>query len=36
MITDIAFEYHSHISTTFELTLNLPIILTPAGRRDQY
>jgi len=28
MYTDIDFRYHSHISTTFNLTLNNPLILT--------
>jgi len=34
MYTDIDFEYHSQLSTTFNLTVNKPIILTHARRRD--
>jgi len=34
MYTDIDFEYHSQLSTTFNLTLNKPIFLTQARRRD--
>jgi len=34
MYTDVDFGYHSHLSTTFYLTLNYPIILTHARRRD--
>jgi len=34
MYTDIDFEYHSKLSTTFNLTVNKPIILTHARRRD--
>jgi len=30
MYTDIDFEYHSQLSTTFNLTVNKPIILTHA------
>jgi len=36
MYTDIDFEYHSQLSTTFNLTVNKPIILTHARRRDKY
>jgi len=32
--TDIDFEYNSQLSTTFNLTVNKPIILTHARRRD--
>jgi len=35
MYTDMDFiEYHSQLSTTFNLTVNKPIILTHARKRD--
>ena len=34
--TDIDFEYRSQLSTTFNLTVNKPIILTHARRRNKY
>ena len=36
MYTDIDFEYHSHISTTFNLTLNQPVMVTHVRSRDQF
>jgi len=36
MYTDINFEYHSQLPTTFSLTVNKPIIHTHARRRDEY
>jgi len=35
MYTNIDLEYHSHLLTTFNLTVDKPIILTDA-RRDKY
>ena len=34
MYIDIDFEFHSHLSTTFNLTLNKPILITHTSRRD--
>jgi len=34
MYTDIDLEYHSHLSSTFNPTVDIPIILTDARRRD--
>jgi len=36
MYTDIDFEYYLQLSTTFNLTVNKPIILAHARKRDQY
>jgi len=35
MYTDIECEYHSHLSTTFNLTLNCPPILTHARKSTE-
>jgi len=36
MYTDIDFEYHSQHSTSFNLTVNKPILLKHTRRRDKY
>ena len=36
MYTDIDWEYHSHLSTTLNITLNCPLIITHARGIDQY
>jgi len=36
MYTDIDLDYHSHLSTTFNLTVDKPIILTDVRRRDKF
>ena len=36
MHSDIDFEYYAHLTTTFDLTLNLSIIVAHGRIKDQY